>query len=61
MTIKYCTPETPYTAERDEEGDRWQHSKVSEIGDQENGWPGGDIVTYRCDNCGVKWKAELPQ
>ena len=25
------------------------------------GWPGGDIVTYECRNCGHRWKAELPQ
>lgn len=40
---------------------RWAHEPVDEVGDQETGWPGGDIVTYRCKACGTSWKAELPQ
>ncbi len=32
-----------------------------EVGEQEDGWPGGDIVTYECPNCGTRWKQELPQ
>lgn len=37
------------------------HSDVHEVGEQENGWPGGDIATYECRCCGHRWKAELPQ
>lgn len=39
----------------------WCHTNVSEVGDQENGWPGGDIVKMRCADCGAEWKMELPQ
>jgi len=38
-----------------------RHDAVREVGDQENGWPGGDWVTYECKNCGHRWAAELPQ
>lgn len=37
------------------------HPDAREVGEQEDGWPCGDIVTKRCPNCGVTWKAELPQ
>lgn len=40
---------------------RWEHKNAHEIGDQENGWPGGDIVRIRCDDCGLEWEEELPQ
>jgi len=40
---------------------RWEHSGAGEVGDQENGWPGGDIITVRCKDCGKKWREELPQ
>lgn len=38
---------------------RWLHDG-NEIA-CEDGWPGGDIVTYRCPNCGHEWTEELPQ
>lgn len=28
---------------------------------QENGYPSGDIVTYKCNICGTEWEEELPQ
>lgn len=40
---------------------RWAHGKVVEIGEQEDGWPGGDFVTKKCLICGHTWKEELPQ
>lgn len=40
---------------------RWAHEDVGEVGQQQPGWPGGDIVTYRCRACGHEWTAELPQ
>jgi hypothetical protein len=40
---------------------RWAHSNTEEIGDQEDGWPGGDYQRYRCIDCGHEWKEELPQ
>jgi len=63
MTRKQCTKENPYTPERDatEAGYGWKHTDAHEVGEQENGWPGDDIVKMRCDNCGLSWKSELPQ
>lgn len=37
------------------------HPDAGEVGDQESGWPGGDIVTFECPNCGHRWRSELPQ
>jgi len=37
------------------------HPDAVEVGEQQNGYPGGDIVTYECPNCGARWKEELPQ
>lgn len=56
-----CTKNNPYTPERDIPNCRVKHESVEEIGEQINGWPGGDIVTYRCKICGVEWTEELPQ
>ena len=60
---RQCTKDTPYTPERDkaEPGYGWEHSSAHEVGEQEDGWPGGDRVRMRCDNCGIEWTAELPQ
>ena len=53
-----CTPERPWT-----DGDPTPvvHPKAHEVGEQENGWPGGDIVTMECPTCGTRWREELPQ
>lgn len=56
-----CTKDNPYTKERDYPDSRWEHADAREVGDQEDGWPGGDIVHYECVNCGKKWSCELPQ
>lgn len=53
-----CTAEDPWTEEKNPRG---EHPDAREVGDQEAGWPGGDIVTYQCPHCGAKWKEELPQ
>jgi hypothetical protein len=53
-----CTPERPWT---EADGTPVSHTGAHEIGEQENGYPGGDIVTYRCDDCGAEWRQELPQ
>lgn len=60
---KECTAKNPFTEERDrdEPGYKWEHDDVEEVGGQKDGWPGGDIQRYWCRNCGVTWKAELPQ
>ncbi len=53
-----CTPERPW-----KEGDETPvvHPLALEVGEQEDGWPGGDIVKMECPTCGTKWKKELPQ
>ena len=38
-----------------------RHHEVREVGEQEDGWPGGDFVTYECRACGHRWRQELPQ
>ena len=53
-----CTKETPW--DRTVKGPV-QHNAAHEVGEQEDGWPGGDMVTYECSNCGHRWRAELPQ
>jgi hypothetical protein len=58
MTQFVCTPENPWTPEKARGA---HHPQAHEIGEQEDGYPGGDIVTYRCPVCGVEWRAELPQ
>ncbi len=52
-----CTAEDPWAEGRG----RAYHPDAQEVGEQEDGWPGGDIVTMRCPHCGVEWKKELPQ
>ncbi len=37
------------------------HENVVEVGEQEDGYPGGDIITVKCLNCGKTWRVELPQ
>lgn len=58
MNRQTCTPENPMP--KGAKG-RWEHTNAHEVGDQEDGYPGGDIVRYRCDNCGHTWETELPQ
>lgn len=53
-----CTKENPW--DRKTKGSV-RHSDAHEVGEQEDGWPGGDIVTYECRNCGHRWRQELPQ
>lgn len=59
MTLFLCTPDNPWSPEKHK--GRVKHSDVHEVGEQEDGWPGGDIITYECSNCGKRWKEELPQ
>lgn len=56
--IFLCTPERPWRR-----GDPVpvQHPEAREVGEQEDGWPGGDIVTMECPTCGTRWTKELPQ
>lgn len=58
-----CTKENPMTPERDstEPGWGWYHEGLFEVGEPEDNWPCGDIQRYECPNCGISFKAELPQ
>jgi hypothetical protein len=54
-----CTPEAPWTPTITARP--VQHTGAHEVGEQEDGYPGGDMVTMECSNCGHRWKMELPQ
>lgn len=43
------------------DGFRWEHDGCHEVGDQEDGYPGGDIQRVECRDCEKRWKMELPQ
>lgn len=53
-----CTPDRPMPLNAP---GRWEHTRAGEVGEQEDGYPGGDIVTMRCKDCGATWREELPQ
>lgn len=59
MMAIICTPEKPW--DHKPTGQQVRHTNVEEVGDQEDGWPGGDIQRMRCKDCGHTWKEELPQ
>ena len=52
-----CTPATPW---RQGLPTPVLHPGGREI-DSRDGYPGGDIVTIRCDVCGTEWKEEVAQ
>ncbi len=52
-----CTAATPWSPD----GGKASHPDAREVGEQEDGYPGGDIVTYECPYCRVRWTQELPQ
>jgi len=53
-----CTKEQPWQPKF---GTPVGHPDAREIGEQQDGYPGGDIVTMRCPNCGHEWEIELAQ
>lgn len=55
-----CTKDHPWD-KKEEPHQQVRHHNVHEVGEQEDGWPGGDWVTYECKNCGYRWREELPQ
>lgn len=59
--IIHCTSDQPWDRSALNPGQRVCHHNTREVGDQEDGYPGGDIVTRECLNCGTRWNAELPQ
>ena len=58
MSRFVCTPERPW---KKEDGFPVSHTNAREIGEQESGYPGGDIVHMQCVDCGAEWTLELPQ
>lgn len=58
MSSRYeCTAREPWGKGKG----RAYHPDADEIGEQQDGWPGGDLVTYECPHCGLKFQVELPQ
>jgi hypothetical protein len=55
-----CTKADPWKPEKGSAGGV-RHDDVHEVGEQEDGWPGGDVVTCECRSCGHRWRSELPQ
>jgi hypothetical protein len=53
-----CTETTPWDRKTKM---RVRHHGAGEVGEQEDGYPGGDIVRMHCRFCGHEWKQELPQ
>ncbi len=56
--IHTCTKDDPW---KENMTGRCQHPKAREIGDQKDGYPGGDLVKMQCPICKVEWTMELPQ
>lgn len=53
-----CTKDSPWTPDK---GTRAQHPDAAEVGEQRNGWPGGDTQDYECPHCKTRFTVELPQ
>lgn len=53
-----CTRDNPWDGDR---SIRVIHAGAHEVGEQRDGYPGGDIVTMACPNCGHTWEMELAQ
>ena len=52
-----CTKEDPWRPDMVKRG---VHPEAI-CGEQQDGYPGGDTIDWRCPICGVKWTEELPQ
>jgi hypothetical protein len=53
-----CTKATPW---KPAYGRYVEHDNTHEVGEQRDGYPGGDWITVECRNCGHRWEQELPQ
>lgn len=53
-----CTAQDPWTAEKSK---RAEHPDAKEVGEQQDGWPCGDLQDYECPHCGLYFTEELPQ
>ena len=51
-----CTKETPWDGRKG----RVCHPDAREVGEQRDGWPGGDLIRMRCPHCKHEWEMELP-
>lgn len=60
LAIIECTAARPWSKQK-ELHQRVRHAGAEEVGDQRDGWPGGDIQPMRCRDCGTRWEMELPQ
>lgn len=58
MTPYVCTAERPWTPSF---GEPVVHPDCYEVGEQRDGYPGGDLQDYKCPNCGTVFTVELPQ
>ena len=56
-----CTAETPWDGKPCPIVRCVVHPDAEEVGEQKDGWPGGDIITLKCPHCGHSWEKELPQ
>lgn len=54
-----CTESSPWNSKMNFMAVR--HHGAEQVGEQENGWPAGDVITMRCRFCGHEWQKELPQ
>lgn len=61
MEIRICTADNPYDKDNPDHDCRWQHPDAEEVGEQRSGWPSGDLQSYLCPHCGLKFTVELPQ
>lgn len=59
-TVWVCTAASPWPGDEKHNGPV-RHVGAHEVGEQEAGWPGGDIVSMRCPHCEATWHEELPQ
>ena len=53
-----CTMVRPW---REEDRKPALHPDATRVGGQEDGWPGGDYVTYECPHCLTIFSVELAQ
>jgi len=56
--IHICTADDPWSPEK---AKRARHNDAVPIGEQQDGWPSGDIQRYRCPHCEHEFDLELPQ
>jgi len=52
-----CTAENPWKSGMG----RAIHPDAVAVGEQQDGWPSGDIQSYKCPHCGLQFTVELPQ